>query len=55
VLARVVQDPDTGEGIGCVTVSVEDNQVPELQLTRDYYSRELAALAKTVALMVADK
>jgi hypothetical protein len=35
VIARVIQDVDTGEAIGCVTISVRDTDDPSLQIVND--------------------
>jgi hypothetical protein len=53
VIGLPVQDLDTGEAIGCVTISVQANQVPELQLTeKRYYRKELATLAVAAASLL---
>lgn len=53
VLARVVQDPETGEPVGCVTISVAQTTVRELQLLdRPCYKDELTTLADTVGSLL---
>ena len=54
VLARVVQDPDSGEAIGCVTVSVRDDHTQAVQIARDGdFKRKLGDLAESVADVLA--
>lgn len=54
VMACVVQDPYTGEGIGCVTISVKDGSGASLQIVHDArFEDELHALAMTVGPVLA--
>lgn len=54
VIACVVQDPYTGEGIGCVTISAKDGSGASPQIAHNsHFEDELHTLAITVAPVLA--
>jgi hypothetical protein len=54
VIAQVVQDPDSGEGIGCVTISVKESASQTLQIVQDAgFETELNTLALSIARVIA--
>jgi hypothetical protein len=54
VMARVIQDPNSGEAIGCVTVSVRDAECKIIQIAREpQLKQKLADLAMAVATVLA--
>jgi hypothetical protein len=53
VLARVIQDPHTGEGIGCITISVKDPKPSVLPVVNgEQIRRKLSALSAGVGALL---
>lgn len=50
VIAKVVQDLETGEPIGCVTISIGPNTTQKLSvISRSHFSEALRTLAQTMS------